>query len=404
MSQLYEESVFTSVGHREFQIPRELFAEPGNTPNFFSLGFAIFFSSPEDLFPGLDKEGLLRPPSIMPPSVPLRSAETFAEILHLLRGYPVAIRDETHRAELLRDARYFNFKGLEQRLIPHSISYNQARNRDEIVIRLRDILKSGITIAMEPTVLDPLAGWVTYARPFVDDKPYELILEIGEESTRLQFGPGGMNIRADFLGNARARIAKMFEVIATKLNLPPTTQPLGLLMSKGGASSQPATPGNTPLTEDLIRVIMDPEASIFLDGRPWIPDDDMLAPGLAAGIGGTLGRSTSAGLGGNMSAPSSAGGGNFGASQDDSPMSSHAPIPLPLPPSRKRRRVDSHGGGGGVIGPAGEEWVIRNGMWRLRIQGAKNGKAAVECVLVPVKLDALSSEQVRNSQRGFLDG
>ena len=113
MSQLYEESVFTSVGHREFQIPRELFAEPGNTPNFFSLGFAIFFSSPEDLFPGLDKEGLLRPPSIMPPSVPLRSAETFAEILHLLRGYPVTIRDETHRAELLRDARYFNFKGLE---------------------------------------------------------------------------------------------------------------------------------------------------------------------------------------------------------------------------------------------------------------------------------------------------
>ena len=103
-----------------------------------------------------------------------------------------------------------------------------------------------------------------------------------------------------------------------------------------------------------------------------------------------------------MSAPSSAGGGNRGASHDDSPMSNNAPTPLPLPPSRKRRRVDSNNGGGGVIGPTGEEWVIRNGMWRLRIQGAKNGKASVECVLVPVKLDALSSEQVRNSQRGFL--
>ncbi|KAM7212811.1 hypothetical protein V8F06_011799 [Rhypophila decipiens] len=381
MSQLYEESVFTSVGHREFQIPRELFSDPGNTPNFFSLGFAIFFSTPEDLFPGLDREGLLRPPSIMPPSVPQRSAETFAELLHLLRGYPVNIRSETHRAELLRDARYFNFKGLEQRLIPHNISYNQSRNRDEIVLRLRDILKSGITIGPEPTNLDPLAGWVTYARPYVDDKPYELVLEIGEEATKLHFGPGGTSVRAEFIGNARMRIGKMFEVIATKLNLPPTTQPLGLLMAKGGASSQPATPGNTPLAEDLIRVIMDPEASIVLDGKIWVPplpdEEDVV-----------LGQ------------------GGLGQGQD-SPMSMGFSAMGLQPQSRKRRRLDdsySASGGGSSISPQGEEWVVRNGLWRLRIQGVKNGKASVECVLVPVKLDAMSSEQVRNAQRGFLGG
>ncbi|KAK3315490.1 hypothetical protein B0H66DRAFT_345839 [Apodospora peruviana] len=406
MSQLYEESVFTSVGHREFQIPRELFTDPGNSPNFFSLGFAIFFHTPDNLFPGLDKEGLLRPPSIMPPSVPLRSAETFAELLHMLRGYPVAIRDETHRAELLRDCRYFNFKGLEQRLIPHSISYNQARQRDEIVLRLRDILKSGITVACEPTAVDPLAGWVNYARPFVDDKPYELVLEIGEESTRLHFGLGG-GIRAEFFGNARTRVAKMFEVIATKLNLPPTTQPLGLLMAKGGVSSQPPTPGNTPLSEDLVRVMMDPEASVVLDGRPWaFPDDGdhFLGAGSSVSVGG-----------GNMSVPSSAGGVNMhGQEGNDSPMSAHTPMQLPLPSARKRRRIDSHdrtpGGGpgisiGGTAGvSSGEEWVVRNGLWRLRIQGAKNGKSAVECMLVAVKLDAMSSEHARNAQRGFLGG
>ncbi|KAK4213600.1 hypothetical protein QBC37DRAFT_440695 [Rhypophila decipiens] len=377
MSQLYEESVFTSVGHREFQIPRELFSDPGNTPNFFSLGFAIFFSTPEDLFPGLDREGLLRPPSIMPPSVPQRSAETFAELLHLLRGYPINIRSETHRAELLRDARYFNFKGLEQRLIPHHISYNQSRNRDEIVLRLRDILKSGITIGPEPTNLDPLAGWVTYARPYVDDKPYELVLEIGEEATKLHFGPGGTSVRAEFIGNARMRIGKMFEVIATKLNLPPTTQPLGLLMAKGGASSQPATPGNTPLAEDLIRVIMDPEASIVLDGKIWVPplqDEEDVVLGQGQG--------------------------------QDSPMSMGFSAMGLQPQSRKRRRLDDSysASGGSNISPQGEEWVVRNGLWRLRIQGVKNGKASVECVLVPVKLDAMSSEQVRNAQRGFLGG
>ncbi|KAK3320522.1 hypothetical protein B0T19DRAFT_429803 [Cercophora scortea] len=393
MSQLYEESVFTSVGHREFQIPRELFSGPGNSPNFFSLGFAIFFSTPDDLFPGLDREGLLRPPSIVPPSVPNRSADTFAELLHLLRGYPVAIRSETHRAELLRDCRYFNFKGLEQRLIPHSISFNQARRRDEIVLRLRDILKSGITVACEPTPSDPLAGWVTYARPFVDDRPAELVLEIGEESTRLQFGGGAggaTTVRAEFLRDARTRIAKMFEVVATKLNLPPTTQPLGLLMAKGGASSQPATPGNTPLSEDLVRVMLGPEASIMLDGRPWSPEENGLS------IGGA-GDSFLGGGGGTISAPSSAGG-----AAGESPMSSNAPLLLPLS-SRKRRRVDSYGlasaGGGGGYS---DEWIIRTGQWRLRIQGAKNGKAAVECVLVAVKLDALSSELARNAQRGFL--
>jgi hypothetical protein len=390
ISQLYEESIFTSIGHREFQIPRELFTDPGNSPNFFSLGFAIFFSTPDDLFPGLDREGLLRPPSIVPPSVPHRSADTFAELLHLLRGYPVSIRNEEHRASLLRDCRYFNFKGLEQRLIPHSISFNQARQREEIVLRIRDILKSGITVATEPTPTDHLAGWVNYARPFVDDRSYELVLEIGEECTRLQFGPG--SVRAEFFREVRTRVAKLFEVIATKLNLPPTTQPLGLLMAKGGASSQPPTPGNTPLSEDLVRVILDPEASIMLDGRPWVSDEEYPNYYSATGPGVSSGS-------GNMSAPSSAGG--LGGGQD-SPMSSSTPLPL----GRKRRRVDSHGfGASGSTGVSGyDEWIVRSGQWRLRIQGAKNGKAAVECVLVAVKLDAMSSEQSRNAQRSFLGG
>ncbi|KAK4225809.1 hypothetical protein QBC38DRAFT_482086 [Podospora fimiseda] len=384
ISQLYDESVYTSVGHREFQIPRELFTDPGNTPNFFSLGFAAFFSSPDDLFPGLDKEGLLRPPSIVPPAIPGRSPEIFQEILHLLRGYPVNIRNETHRAELLRDCRYFRFKGLEQRLIPHSISFNLSRRKEEIVLRLRDILKSGISISSEPTPTDPLAAWVNYGRPFVDDKPYELVLEIGDEVTRLQHSPGGA-YRAEFYGDTKIRISKMFEVIATKLNLPQTTQPLGLLMTKGETNSQPATPGNTPLSEDLVKVIMDPEASVTLDGKPWSwPDDDTA----------TI-ISWNAKL--ESGPPSSAGGGQ------DSPLVSNAP-PLQLSASgsganqanpRKRKRVDMAQGGT-------EDWIIKNGQWRLKIQSVRNGKAVIECCLVAVKLDAFSSEQARNAQRSFL--
>ena len=372
-----------SIGHREFQIPRDLFTDPGNSPNFFSLGFAIFFSSPDDLFPGLDREGLIRPPSILPPSVPNRSADNFAEILHLLRGYPPSIRDEAHRASLLRDCRYFNFKGLEQRLIAHTISFNQSRRRDEITLRLEDVLKSGISIAAEPTAADPLAGWVAYARPWVDDRAYELVLEIGGEATRLRFG-AGPDPRAEFYNSARARIARMFEVVATKLNLPPTTQPLGLLMASGGASSQPATPGNTPLSEDLVRVVLDPEASITLDGKVWVPSSSSSSTSSYA-----------------EPADDPAEDGTPAESPNQGSSTSTA-LPAHQPP-RKRRRVEERGGGASGGAP-GDEWIVKTGQWRLRIQGARNAKAAVECVLVAVKLDALSSERGRNEQRGFLAG
>ncbi|KAI1852633.1 hypothetical protein JX266_002174 [Neoarthrinium moseri] len=376
MSQLYEESIFMSIGHREFQIPRDLFSLPGNSPNFFSLGFAIFFSTPDEIFPGLEREGLIRPPSIMPPAVPGRSADIFQDLLHLLRGYSIHIRDEEHRASLLRDCRYFNFKGVEQRLIPHSISYNQLRQRKEIVLRLEDILKSGISIANEPAFAqgggELISAWVNYARPWVDDNPHELILEIGGESTKLHLS----TMRAEFFGQAKARITKLFEVIAAKMNLPPTTQPLGLLMVKGGAGSQPATPGHTHISEDLVRIAIESDAYIELDGNMYpthTDSEDVAAP---------------------YSATSSIGN---GASRPDSPASS---VGGALGHSRKRRRLDIGTRQGTAQGT--EEWVVRKGQWRLKIQGSRDGKNAIECVLVAVRLEAYSNEQSRNAQRGFL--
>ncbi|KAJ8124160.1 hypothetical protein ONZ43_g64 [Nemania bipapillata] len=371
MSRLYEESIFISIGHREFQIPRDMFTGPGNSPNFFSLGFGLFFSSPKDLYPGLDRNDLIRPPSIMPPSVPNRSADTFAELLQILRGYPIHIRDEEHRTSLLQDCRYFNFKALEQKLLPHHISYNQARRKHEILMRVEDIFKSGVSVVSDSSGdfganLGGLSsGWVNYMRPYEDDKQRELVLEIGGETTKLH-----LNImRAEFFGQIKTRIARLFEVIAAKLNLP-TTQPLGLLMASGGADSQPPTPGNTALSEDLVRISLDPEAHITLDGKPYVneADNDELATAMST--------SPSIGMGG----------------EQESPVSSMAPS---LGPSRKRRRVDASG-------QHAEEWVVRTGQWRLRIQSSRSGKSPVECVLVAVKIDAYSAEQTRNAQRGFL--
>lgn len=214
MSQLFESEIFIQIGDRHFQIPRDIFSSPGDSPNFFTLGFGAFFASPTEVFPGLDRVGLLRPPAIVPPSVPNRSAEVFSELLHLLRGYPLHIRNAEHRAELLRDCRYFHLRGLEQKLIPHHISHNPYRQRREIVVRLEDVRPSGIQYAPDPTGR-PGAGLAMYARPFVDDTPADLVLEIPDASTIVNRGLR----RADFVGLTKSRMASLLQVLAKKMNL-----------------------------------------------------------------------------------------------------------------------------------------------------------------------------------------
>ncbi|CAG8950196.1 hypothetical protein HYFRA_00008433 [Hymenoscyphus fraxineus] len=373
ISQLYEESIFISIGHRDFQIPKEIFQDPGNSPNFFSLGYGVFFSTPTEVFPGLNRDGLLRPPSILPPAVPNRSAEIFSEIIHLLRGYPLHIRNENHRAELLRDCKYFHLKGLEQKLIRHSISYNLARRKSEITLRLEDVRQSGISVVTDagqspppttpatdllPNARPGLIGYVNYARPFVDPKAYELVLEIGDECTKLHFNShpasNTTTMRAEFFGDGKTRISRLFEVIATKLNLP-NSQPLGLLMKNGGATSQPASPGNTPLSHegDLVRCVMGDDAWVCLDGKEW------------------KGRGEEDGSIASLS------------------MEDEHPRP------QKRRRTD-----GGL--EEHQRWIVKTGQWRLKVQQNHGLGGKEECVLVAVKLDAVSGELGRNAQRGFL--
>ena len=292
--------------------------------------------------------------------MPNRNAETFADLLRLLQGYPLNIRDETHRQELLRDARYFHFKGLEQKLMPHTIAYNSIRGHDEITLRLENVQKSGISVLSEhnkdPAAAaaasdepDGMLAMVNYARPYIDDKPAELVLEIGGETSRVHFFDDGP--RVEFFRDTKIRVAKLLEVIATKLNLPPTTQPLGLLMASGGASSQPATPGNTPLSEDLVRASLEPESAIVLDGK----DYQHFAPGSASLMGNGTGSADTQ--------------------------------------SRKRQRTD---------GAEQDSWTITTGQWRLRVRTTNTGKSAVECVLVAVRLEGVSSEQGRNKMRRFL--
>ena len=290
------------------------------------------------------------------------------------------IRSEEHRQELLRDARYFHLKGLEQRLIPQQISYNLARQRSEILLRLEDIRQSGVSFVADTggqssTATSPAAseasmtpsgpGWVYYQRPYVDSEPSSLIVEIGgEESTFLSVAPGSPSSparvgRATFHKQTLARITSLFSVIANKMNLP-VTQPLGLMMMERGAgvASLPVSPGNTGVSEERVKVRMGVDADVAVDGRKWVVGEDEYEDDTESGM--------------------------------DIDYSE---------PSRKRRRGDGEE-------DEGEEWVVKKAQWRLRVQplsgGAQAGKTGMEVILGAVKIEAYSNERSRNAERQFL--
>ncbi|KAF2799657.1 hypothetical protein K505DRAFT_320981 [Melanomma pulvis-pyrius CBS 109.77] len=435
--QLFRTDIFIRIGGTPFQVPRDLFSSPGDSPNYFSLGFAQFFSTPSEVFPGLDRNALLRPPSISPPAVPNRSGETFAEIVKLLQGYSVDIRNETHRAQLLRDVRYFHLRGLEQKLIPCDITFNLKRNQSEILIRLEDIRQSGISFksdalssstgsgsaAHSTTGASPgpgpsksispapsstgsynRAGTVSYARPYTDDHANMniLVLEVSSiESTTLHFpafaptpcliGPLSLDLRATFHSNTMARITSLFSVVASKMGLP-ATQPLGLMMlaSGGGVAAQPVSPANSGVSERKVRVRIASDCYIEMDNTPVElgidPESGRLGmkrikierPAKRARVSGERYE-----YGGDVEAEKSEwiwG----GAKKEESHRQSHSE------------------GEGGEDEEVGEEWIVKRAHWRLRVEPVDGDGARMQVVLCGVRIEGFAIERSRNRERGFL--
>ena len=291
----------------------------------------------------------------------------------------------------------------------HEVSHNAERNKSEIVIRLDDIRQSGISFVEEPSPADrsPLAGWVQYARPFVDEESYELILEIADESTKIDF----RSMRAEFYGLTKTRISKLFQVVANKMNLP-VNVPLGLMMSAGGAAAQDASPGNTPLSEDRVKIRIGGDAYIILDGDEYATHPH----GLDAGSDEEMQESPVLETGRVQSSAT------WPTLSSQVGQSRSAPVKSPQqPPPRKRKRRGSLDDFG--------EWIIRRGQWRLRVQPrVETGKrgsggigsasigaggssiggigegAGMEIVMHAVKLDAVSGQRGRNMMRSFLTG
>ncbi|KAL8848374.1 MAG: hypothetical protein Q9221_006623 [Calogaya cf. arnoldii] len=399
-TQLFESEIFVEVGNEHFRVPRDIFSAPGDTPNYFTLGFTVFFTSPGDVFPGLNPKGLLRPPGIQPPRIPNRSPQIFSDLLHTLRGYPLTIKNEDHRNQLLKDARYYNLRGLEQKLIPHDITFNLEQRMTEIVIRLQDLKPSQISAVYDRKSLQNddgpthqrTPGYVRYARPFISEPHHALILEICASTATEPILLDLVTKRIAVFGNTRSRITALFQTIANKLSLP-TTVPLGLLMGEGDTPEiKGKGPGSTGLSEEKIMADIGPEACVTVDGEEWIDRD----------VGG---------FGDSHAAPFEIE--DFAETMVHWP---HTTLQLDENPSTKRslgspsddhltkRRREGDNQGKRLI------WTVDKSQWRLRLQSklhtenetdAQEG-GGMEIVMVAVKIEATSGEKARNTQRRFL--
>lgn len=203
--QLANAEIHIRIGDQSFSISRNIFNSPGNTPNFFTIGLSSFFGS--EVAP----KSFKRPPPVAPPTVPQRSGELFKDLLKVLQGSMLDIKDEKHRLLLLNECKFYRFFGLEQKLIAHSIQKNRMRNTEEIVIELNYIRPKQLKFQKLLDILVPASAksyllWknanqdpslllgnisTSYKRPYIDTYDRELIIQL-TSSDHTYYEPVGL--------------------------------------------------------------------------------------------------------------------------------------------------------------------------------------------------------------------
>ena len=232
MHQLANSEIFMRIGNSSFRIPRNIFSNPGDTPNFFTLGFTAFFGSEIET---TRRKAFIRPPPLAPPTVPNRSGDLFSELLAVLQGSPVNVRDHEHRRMLVRECRYYRFRNLEQRLIEHQIIVNRARQSEEILLNLEDIKDQHLSVTDNK---GGLATVLFYKRPFVDTMLRELVFQIkGDEQVVLvKSAEAGSSWEVIFFDSAKEKLKSIQLVLIDKFQVRLSTGQKGYLVNVDDAS------------------------------------------------------------------------------------------------------------------------------------------------------------------------
>ncbi|KAI9473916.1 MAG: hypothetical protein EXX96DRAFT_579856 [Benjaminiella poitrasii] len=123
-----QEYLYVNVGGRIFRLPWDLFQKDG-THNFFTGPLMHSL-----LLPHTEKGN-------SPPVYIDKDPDIFADIVNHLRGYTIHIRDEMHRKNLLKDAQYYVFRQLSDKILKaqQTVAGFGDCSNPEVLLLLQDI-------------------------------------------------------------------------------------------------------------------------------------------------------------------------------------------------------------------------------------------------------------------------
>ncbi|AMD18953.1 HBR052Cp [Eremothecium sinecaudum] len=229
---------FACIGGKSYKIPKNLLSGPGNSPNYFDI-------TVDALYAGLEKVCLsckpIRPPPQSPPYV-ARSPALFEDLMALLNGVELTL-DEGKRVSLIKECRFYRLWALEQRLLKHKIKYDPYYKRDLIVMLLGDLCSKGVGLTnKEKQSLDMVESkicedyrreessckkqrlacdWAifTYARPYLDQYPRDLIFEIDGMDCVVYFNKRKKTIHVHIRGLSARQFINVFSEVLKPANI-----------------------------------------------------------------------------------------------------------------------------------------------------------------------------------------
>ncbi|CAK9440970.1 uncharacterized protein LODBEIA_P48390 [Lodderomyces beijingensis] len=167
---LTEQDYFASIGSESFKIPRALLQSKGNSPNYFTINAERLLS---DNLQVIERKNMMRPPPQRPAVVTGRSSDLFRDLLEVLKGNPSVIKSEEHRLLLMKEARYYRFLELEQRMVSHKVC------KGCIVLNLNHLARRGLS---NPSPSDKsIERPMQYSRPYIEEPVRDLIFQVDSE-------------------------------------------------------------------------------------------------------------------------------------------------------------------------------------------------------------------------------
>lgn len=199
---------YTIIESDYLKIPKKLMNDPstGNFPNFFSVSNDALY---KDISILMLNKNLIRPPPQAAPSL-ARPMSLLKDLISMLSNVEIEIRSKEHRCSLIKEAKYYRFNGLVQKLINLKIFYNPALNQEEVLIPIDFIDYKNITTDKKEDYLE-----IYYQRPYSIDSIRRLLnFQIPSNNEVLI-----CNNKLIFSNLTLNKFTKLFKSLINKLNL-----------------------------------------------------------------------------------------------------------------------------------------------------------------------------------------